>query len=128
MSETVTVQRAWLRNDALFPMEDPTNGTRWDAGQTKKAELTRWVLNQPVLQRTTDPSDDQPSQKDIDKIAAQNAADEAARAERERNAERIQSLANGKLPVDEAIAQATADTAGAAAAAAGAAAAAPEKA
>jgi hypothetical protein len=111
MTETATVQRAWLRNDALFPMEDPISGTRWAPGETKKADVTSWVVNQPVLRRTTDPSDDQPSQKDIDKVAAQNAADDQARQERERHAERVQSLANGKMPVDDALAAAQAEAA-----------------
>lgn len=103
--------RVWLRNEASFPMVDPESNTRFEPGEAKKAEVTSWVLNQPAIVRITDPNDDKPSEKDVQKVADLNAADEAARQLRERTAERAQRLANGQANVEEANAQAFAEAA-----------------
>jgi hypothetical protein len=107
MAET---QRVWLVNEGTFPLPDPISGTRFEPGTPVRAELTSWVLNQPSIKRCANP-DDSPNEKDLQKIADLNAADELARQERERFAEHAQRLANGKLPVEEAIAQAVAPAA-----------------
>jgi hypothetical protein len=106
-------QRAWLRNEGSFPMVDPETNTRFEPGETKKAEVTAWVKNQPAIKRVTDPNDDSPTDREVQKIEDLNAADEAARIEREHIAERAQRLANGQVPVEEAISQANAEAAGA---------------
>jgi hypothetical protein len=100
--------RAWLRNEGSFPMVDPESGVRFEPQTAVRAELTTWVLTQPAIQRCTDPNDDKPSEKDVQKVAELNAADEQARQERERAAERIQRLANGKIPLDDVPAAAAA--------------------
>jgi hypothetical protein len=102
MAET---PRVWLRNEGSFPLPDPISGTRFEPGKATRAELTSWVLNQPSIKRCANPDDD-PNEKDLQKIADQNAADELARQERERTAEHAQRIANGKLPVEDAVAQA----------------------
>jgi hypothetical protein len=101
------IPRIWLRSEASFPMIDPVSGTRFEPGTAVRADHTDWVKSQPVIKRTANP-DDSPTEKDLQKIADLNAADELARQERERTAEHAQRLANGKLPVEDAVAQAVA--------------------
>jgi hypothetical protein len=79
-------QRVWLKNTTEFPMVDPYSGARFEPGEATKAELTKWVHEQPTIIRCPDPNDE-PTEKDLAKINAQNEADEADRLARAAAAE-----------------------------------------
>ena len=87
----------WLVNEGQFAIVDPLSNTRFEPGEPVKATHTQWVKDQGTIKRCGDPTSDL-NEKEQAKLAAQNAADEAARAEALLAAEAAQAAARGEQP------------------------------
>ena len=51
----VSTTGIWVKNEAVFPMTDGENGTRYEPGEVMKVEETEWLKAQPCIKRIDDP-------------------------------------------------------------------------